>query len=639
MKLKQNIILCICAVLLSSTLVTSQNNCTLACLDKITAMLDSEGEVIFWPADFVENAVDCIEELKLQINNENNTSIFDGAINETWTATENDVNKEYTYNITHAPTGNTCWGNVYIVGHDGSLEQENNDGEEATCNSNPIDFSSYTLEENLTFNNLSLEEVSHQLHIQYFEAFENMLVANGSSSKDNDFLVGWSYEDEINDKDDGSIIISRKVYLIDWCFFVPHEETGLLTVNQTITITALKSMSISNINYADENDIIPINKILVRKDEGQGFIPQLNIGENLASSLSMTIENLNLEDGILHVEIQKYDDCVNGVSSLDLVQITQHIIGNRELESNASIIAADYDESGSINVSDLVKMRNSILGITDCNQDSKWRFYKDDVNEANNFNVENAANYNLSYEINEINNNINIIGIKKGDINNSYTTTKNIKSLSNDIAIQDIPVSIGGVYTISIDAIENLEMISSDFIINSNSSFEIIGFSSTKLEISNQNYFTKENRSTLVWYGDMKVSFKKGDPILEMTIKSKINGTLSEILKPEMTSIKIYSNIDSDEVNPTEISYLPILSREDIFTPSIYFDSNYIQVKANDNKIIKLVELYNISGQQVFQKDNINQTNFKLNVNHSGILTYRVISEHGELNSGKIFID
>ncbi len=60
----------------------------------------------------------------------------------------------------------------------------------------------------------------------------------------------------------------------------------------------------------------------------------------------------------------KADDWLVGVSTLDIVLITRHILGIQELTANRALLAADVNASGSISTLDLVHIRRAILGFS-----------------------------------------------------------------------------------------------------------------------------------------------------------------------------------------------------------------------------------------------------------------------------------
>jgi len=72
---------------------------------------------------------------------------------------------------------------------------------------------------------------------------------------------------------------------------------------------------------------------------------------------------------------EKDINLLNGVSTFDLYQINNHILGRTPLDSPYKIIAADANNSGSVTTSDLVAVQRVILGVEEEFPNNKsWRF-------------------------------------------------------------------------------------------------------------------------------------------------------------------------------------------------------------------------------------------------------------------------
>ena len=73
---------------------------------------------------------------------------------------------------------------------------------------------------------------------------------------------------------------------------------------------------------------------------------------------------------------QRDDGPLNGVSTLDLVLISKHILGVQLLDSPYKQIAADVNRSGSVSTLDMISLRKMVLGLdTDFpNGNTSWRF-------------------------------------------------------------------------------------------------------------------------------------------------------------------------------------------------------------------------------------------------------------------------
>ena len=116
----------------------------------------------------------------------------------------------------------------------------------------------------------------------------------------------------------------------------------------------------------------------------------------------------------------------NGVSTLDLVKMQQHLLGTELLDSPYKMIAADANHSGAITTLDMIQIQQLILGIIlEFPTNTSWRFvpasYIFPV-PANPWfapfpEVINVNNLNFSLMANDF------VAIKIGDVNNSATVT------------------------------------------------------------------------------------------------------------------------------------------------------------------------------------------------------------------------
>jgi hypothetical protein len=113
----------------------------------------------------------------------------------------------------------------------------------------------------------------------------------------------------------------------------------------------------------------------------------------------------------------KNDDVLNGVSSLDIIQIQKHLLGITPFTSLYQYIAADVNHSGTITVMDLFDLRKLLLGLTSSfPHNTSWRFgsLPQDMTGINisSFNEVGSVEY-LERDTQII----NFVGIKIGDLN------------------------------------------------------------------------------------------------------------------------------------------------------------------------------------------------------------------------------
>lgn len=119
------------------------------------------------------------------------------------------------------------------------------------------------------------------------------------------------------------------------------------------------------------------------------------------------------------ISAYKDGDYLNGVSTLDLVFIQKHILGQKQLDSPYKLIAADVNSDRMITAMDLIDLRKLILGLhTEFPNSNSWKF----VDEFQQLSTDNVWDYREQITITDIQENAlseNFIGVKMGDVNNS----------------------------------------------------------------------------------------------------------------------------------------------------------------------------------------------------------------------------
>lgn len=131
-----------------------------------------------------------------------------------------------------------------------------------------------------------------------------------------------------------------------------------------------------------------------------------------------------------NLNVEKDDDLMNGVSTLDLVLIQKHILGLDLLDSPYDIIAADINKSGNVSGLDLVELRKLILGSIDKLPSNKsWRFIDKNyefVNPSTPLNESFPENYEIVDLAEQMK--VDFVGVKIGDVSGNATTNNLIHS-------------------------------------------------------------------------------------------------------------------------------------------------------------------------------------------------------------------
>ena len=138
----------------------------------------------------------------------------------------------------------------------------------------------------------------------------------------------------------------------------------------------------------------------------------------------LTIMSLDVPKGkYLHLKldskISSNTNPLNGVSTLDLVLISKHILGTQVISSPYLLAAADVNDNGIISVSDLVELRQMILGIRkDFKNNKSWRIYSN-----NKGNLLKDGKFSILIQKDEL---LSFSLVKIGDINGNADTSLGI---------------------------------------------------------------------------------------------------------------------------------------------------------------------------------------------------------------------
>ncbi|MBX2875266.1 MAG: hypothetical protein KTR30_24325 [Saprospiraceae bacterium] len=152
----------------------------------------------------------------------------------------------------------------------------------------------------------------------------------------------------------------------------------------TTTITVINSEPICNpnalVSFSGEvmtAELEPVQGVMLEIGEDMPMYGPTNLQGNYL------LENLDATDQYVIRPEMNYD-FNNGVSTIDLVIISRHILGDQELTSPYKIIAADINRSNTVTTLDVVLLRQLILGLrADFGGNASWRFIDEDYQFPN----------------------------------------------------------------------------------------------------------------------------------------------------------------------------------------------------------------------------------------------------------------
>ena len=270
--------------------------------------------------------------------------------------------------------------------------------------------------------------------------------------------------------------------------------------------------------------------------------------------------NSSVETGVtgsyVFLEVPKCDNYVitpvkninplNGVTTYDIIKILKHILGSERIDSPYRMIAADTNRDNAITTSDLIAIRKLILNIDDnFANNASWRF----VDASYVF--PNAANPFLepipeSLEIDgyDVTSNMNFIGIKIGDVNNSAIPNNLVAEADERLddalvfLVEDMALKAGNTYTIPFKAKNFQQIAGYQFTLNYDASAininDLSSSSLTNFSNNNVHFMPKAGAITASWEVDQPtlggLDIEKEATVFEATFTAKKTTNLANLL-------------------------------------------------------------------------------------------------------------
>lgn len=297
---------------------------------------------------------------------------------------------------------------------------------------------------------------------------------------------------------------------------------------------------------------------------------------------------------------------LNGVSTIDLINIQRHILGVEPFDSPYKFIAADIDNNKIINGVDLVELRKLILGIyKELPSNDSWRFV--DVgytfeDPSNPFNENIAEDYEISSLASDMA--IDFIAVKIGDLNSSAEVElgaqRNVESQvlpETTFEIENTTFEAGEIVRIpfslkSVSAVQGFQFSS---VFNSEL-LEVIDVQSSSAQLAASNFVIENNTLKISWN-----NVNEPSPVMfEVVAIAKETGELQGSIS---LSNDLPAEIYTDSKNAISVGlYMKGASAEGILltqnSPNPFSDVTEFQLHLdNDSKVE--VSVTNLQGKVV----------------------------------------
>lgn len=404
----------------------------------------------------------------------------------------------------------------------------------------------------------------------------------------------------------------------------------------------------------------------IQNEMGQD-IQNVNVSVNSSNTTNTTLNGNytfpNLATGSNYViRPIKNNDLLNGVSTIDLVLLKKHILGIELLNSPYKLIAADVNNSKNITTIDLVELRKAILGLTTgFINNTSWRFIDKNYTFVDPSNPL-LESFPEQYTISNLNApmNINFLGIKIGDLNNTATTNLGGESTSGNrseesmpIHVTDIALTAGQTYRIPLTVDEYKDLLGFQMELSYDKDMISIEKIETGMEGFDASNYYADGRGQLniSFAADRALSTFAHSDLITLVVSAKGNTNLSDALRfsesrllpqayfgdENITTSKL--NIDWTNKDGSFISdaTFRILSN----TPNPFSHSTVIKFN-NSNSSLSHIEFFAANGELLHSRNvnctkGINEITVNTNdlLGYKGIISYRITNSEGAL-VGKI---
>jgi hypothetical protein len=356
----------------------------------------------------------------------------------------------------------------------------------------------------------------------------------------------------------------------------------------------------------------------------------------------------NPVNGNYIISAEKDDNYLNGVSTLDLVLIQQHIIGTEPFTDGYTIIAADASNDQSVSALDIIQLRQLILGLSnELPNNESWRFVEstDFIDQAN------PWPFIEEIRINSPQNNMfdqNFIGIKIGDVSgnaiaNQLQTAEARSQQTTTLNATDRFIEKGEITTVVFES--GLEDIKG-FQMNIDLNKVVIQEVGSDQFVLNESNYSVANNELRMSVNESKGNLLSGG-LFELTFKAKESGLTSQLLDLANTiSSEVYIS-DSNDVAAVELGFEGKFTETMVLhqnTPNPFSTQTVIPFELPKEASVT-VTIFDTSGKVVFSHSDVyakGMNQLKLNkdeVATNGILYYQLQSEGQTISKKMMMID
>ncbi len=358
----------------------------------------------------------------------------------------------------------------------------------------------------------------------------------------------------------------------------------------------------------------------------------------------------------------KDTDPLNGISTYDLVLMSQHIIGQNPLTTPYKMIAADINNDGKISTFDMVQLRQLILfAVTDFGANTSWRFidasyvFPDPADPW-------SQTFPEQYNITNLNADmiVDFVAVKVGDLNCSAKPNSLISSQSRTggekviLSANDAQLKAGESQTLVVSLPTAEELYSCQFTLGFNEDLiEVVNIEALNENVGQEHFGTNlitEGAITFGWHNTRAISLE--GQLFEVEIRANRNLFLKDVfsINSSFTEAIAYNEIGEESV--VELVFNKEVQAALEFNafkleqnkPNPFLDETVIGFEIPSDSKVRLT-VFNLDGKVLVQSENfytagLNQIKItKTELNSTGVLYYQLDTEFGSATRKMIVIN
>ncbi len=345
---------------------------------------------------------------------------------------------------------------------------------------------------------------------------------------------------------------------------------------------------------------------------------------------------------------------LEGVSTLDLVEIQKHLLGLKKLDSPYKLIAADVDGNGRLTVLDMLELRKLLLGaIPDFTNNMSWRFVDAHFDFPDPYNPFMTAfpEEMIVGELMESMTDVDFIGVKTGDVNNTFTNLTDPEIELNTptelvITIQEQDFKSGEVIQVPVRAANFDELAGFQFGLSFDKELvDYIGMEIPATSIMDETNFglndTDEGAILVSWSMGTGVTRDPEEVLFTLQFKTKRIGKTSSLLNINNETLRPEAYVDGDEISINSVDIF-IIDSEQVPTseefallqnrPNPFIEQTEIPFYIPEDGEVELL-IHSVDGQLVFATKKSVSRGFQIftldhtDLNAIGIYYYTIIND------------